>query len=79
MREAESNTKEEEVWEKVLKQFWTSYVGDVIDVRNLIHTNAEFSYAMAVMDRTKGRIEESLETDDAAPSNKDICGTLAAC
>ena len=34
---------------------------------------------MAVMDRTKGSIEESLETDDAAPSNKDIFGTLAAC
>ena len=29
-----------------------SYIGDVIDINNRIRTDAEFSCAMAVMDKT---------------------------
>ena len=46
---------------KILKEFWTSYVGDVIDIADQIQTEAEISYAFTVVDqvdwveRKKGR------------------------
>ena len=39
--------------ESVLKQFWQSVVDDRFDLDNAIHTNSEFSYALAVMDKLK--------------------------
>ena len=41
--------------EYVLKQFWQFFVDDGVDMDNAIQTKAEFSYAIAVMDK----IEES--------------------
>ena len=42
--------------EYVSKQFWQFFVDDGVDLDNAIQTKAEFSYAIAVMDK----IEESL-------------------
>ena len=48
-------------------------VKDEFDVANLILTNAQFSYAMAVMDRIGGRIEGGRDADGSQ-----IGGRLAA-
>ena len=44
--------------ENVVKQFWVSFVEDKFDLDNAIQTKAEFSYAIAVMDKTEGWEEE---------------------
>ena len=40
--------------EYVVQQFWTSFDEDKFDLDKSIQTKAEFSYAMAVMDRIGG-------------------------
>ena len=40
--------------EDVLKQFWQSFVDDRSDLDNAIQTKAEFSWAIAVMDKIGG-------------------------
>ena len=47
--------------EKILSQFWTCYAQDDFDLTNSIRTNAEFSYAIAVMDRVGGWIDGAEE------------------
>ena len=44
--------------EKILKPVWTSHVKDEFGLVHLIQTNAQFSCAIAVMDRIGGWIEE---------------------
>ena len=42
----------------VLRQFWQSFVDDRLDLENAIQTNAEFSSAVATMDKIGGWEEE---------------------
>ena len=48
LHETEPNRKRRKGKRNILKEFLTSYVGDVIDITNKIQTKAEFSNAMAV-------------------------------
>ena len=45
--------------EHVLKQFWQSFVDDRLDRGNAIQTKAEFSSAIAVIDKIGGWKEEN--------------------
>ena len=47
----------------VVKQFWLSFVEDEFDLDNAIQTKAEFSYAIAVIDRIGGWEEEEREQE----------------
>ena len=48
--------------EYVVKQFWLSFVEDKFDLDSAIQTKAEFSCAIAVMDRIGGLEEEERRT-----------------
>ena len=50
----------ESTWEHVLRQFWQTFVDDRFDLENAIQTNAEFSYALTVMDKIGGWEAEKL-------------------
>ena len=50
--------------ENVMKQFWISFVEDKFNLDIAIQTEAEFSYAIAVMDRTGGWEEVEGEQDN---------------
>ena len=45
--------------EWVLRQFWQSFMEDKFDLENAIQKKAEFSYAIAVMDKIGGCEEEN--------------------
>ena len=66
--------------EKIRQQVLVSSVKDEIDVANMIPTKAEFSYAVAVMDKFGGQHEEEerVEDNEGDEGNK-IGGRLAAC
>ena len=68
-REPELNVKGRAAREHILKSFWASHVGDVIDNNSRIQTKAEFSPAVAVVDKT-GSWKEARDTE--------IGGTLVA-
>ena len=60
--------------EYVLKQFRQSFVDDRFELNNTIQTKAEFSYAIAVMDKIEGWEEEAW----SGPSMR-ICTKAAIC
>ena len=45
--------------EHVLRQFWQSFVDDRLNLEKAIQTKADFSYAIAVMDKIGGWGEEN--------------------
>ena len=51
------NEEEKSTREKILTQAWTSHVKDELGLTNLVQTEAEFSYAIKVKDRTDGSTE----------------------
>ena len=51
------NAEEQSMWENILKQVWASHVKDEFGLANLIRTETEFSYAMAVMNRKNWRLD----------------------
>ena len=65
--------------EQVLTQVWKLYVKDELDVTNLVQTEAQFSYAMAVMYRIGGWIEGGGIHVGGRQDGSQIGGRLAAC
>ena len=47
----------------ILTQVWTSYVKDEFDLTHLIQTEAQYSYAVAIMDRIGDWIEDGRSED----------------
>ena len=59
--------------EYVVKQFWTSFVEDKFESDSAIQTKAEFSYAIAAMDRIGGW-KEGHEQENSVCVCKIRCG-----
>ena len=58
--DAEQSERAKSTIEFVLRQFWQSFVDDSFDLENALQTKAEFSYAIAVMDKIGGWEDEDL-------------------
>ena len=58
--------------ENVVKQFWTSFVEDKFDVDDAIQTKAEFSYAIAVMDKIGGWEGKGKSTRELGGSSEHV-------
>ena len=59
----EVNEEEESTRETMLKQVWASHITEEFDLTHLIQTEAQFSHAIAVVDRIGGWIEEGRNGD----------------
>ena len=74
----DSSTERRDVREKMLKQIWTSNIGDVIDITNLSQTKTEFANAMAVMDTVNGWNQEGWAMYNGELDTSRIGGKLAS-
>ena len=58
-----TNARAKDKRESFFNYFWVAFVKDEFDVGSLIHTEAEFSYAVAVMDKIGGWEERNEQED----------------